>query len=234
VDEERLEPDEERLDPDDRPRELALERLFDEDERLFDFDEEFDLDEERLEPPERLLLPDRELLWGILPWLLLGRSLRVRRLPEYRCSTRKNATVQPRTRTAVQIPSSAGNANEPPARKALLARKAKRGEKQWRRQRDPRAAAHREATRGRRNRRIGAGRREVPGRVPLGRAPGGATRTRAGRRRLGVAARLPQGARGRTARWPRPAAGPSAWRRRRRGRCWPAALPWPGSPAGWL
>jgi hypothetical protein len=108
VDEERLEPDEERLDPDDRPRELALERLFDEDERLFDFDEEFDLDEERLEPPERLLLPDRELLWGILPWLLLGRSLRVRRLPEYRCSTRKNATVQPRTRTAVQIPSSAG------------------------------------------------------------------------------------------------------------------------------
>jgi len=108
LDEERPEPDEERPEPDDRPRELAPERLFDEDERLFDFDEEFDLDEERLEPPERLLLLDRELLWGILPWLLLDRSLRVRRLPEYHCSTRKNATVQPRTRTAVQIPSATG------------------------------------------------------------------------------------------------------------------------------
>jgi len=108
LDEERPEPDEERPEPDDRPRELAPERLFDEDERLFDFDEEFDLDEERLEPPERLLLLDRELPWGILPWLLLDRSLRVRRLPEYHCSTRKNATVQPRTRTAVQIPSATG------------------------------------------------------------------------------------------------------------------------------
>jgi hypothetical protein len=58
----------ERLDPDDRLRELALERLFDEEERLLDFDEE------PLEPPERLLLLlllllDREDLWGILPSL---------------------------------------------------------------------------------------------------------------------------------------------------------------------
>ena len=62
--------DEERLDRDDRPRELALERLFDEDERLLDFDGEFDFDEELLEPPERfllLLLLDREDVWGILP-----------------------------------------------------------------------------------------------------------------------------------------------------------------------
>jgi hypothetical protein len=106
--EERLEPDEERLDPDDRPRELALDRLFDEGERLFDFDEEFDLEEERLEPPERLLLPDRELLWGILPWLLLDRSLRVRRLPEYHCSTRKNATVQTGTRNRSSNPQLSG------------------------------------------------------------------------------------------------------------------------------
>jgi hypothetical protein len=60
--------DDERLDPDDRLRELALERLFDEEERLLDFDEEL------LEPPERLLLLlllllDREDLWGILPSL---------------------------------------------------------------------------------------------------------------------------------------------------------------------
>ncbi len=57
--------DEERLDPDARLRELALERLFDADERLLD------LDEELLEPPERVLLLDRELRWGILPFLLL-------------------------------------------------------------------------------------------------------------------------------------------------------------------
>jgi hypothetical protein len=60
--------DDERLDPDDRLRELALERLFDEEERLLDFDEE------PFEPPERLLLLlllllDREDLWGILPSL---------------------------------------------------------------------------------------------------------------------------------------------------------------------
>ena len=80
VDEERLDPDdpdEERLDPDDRPRELALARLFDDGERLFDFEEEFDFDEERLEPPEPLLLLlllllDREDLWGILPSLRLS------------------------------------------------------------------------------------------------------------------------------------------------------------------
>ena len=97
----RLEPDEERLDPDDRPRELAPEpeRLFDEEERLLDFDEEFDFDEDPLDPAERLLLPldrelrlllllDRELPWGILPWLLLGRSVCVRRLPESHRSTR--------------------------------------------------------------------------------------------------------------------------------------------------
>jgi hypothetical protein len=109
----RLEPDEERLDPDDRPRELALERLFDEEERLFDFDEEFDFEEDPLAPPERLLLPldrelrlllllDRELPWGILPWLLLDRSVCVRRLPESHRSTRKNPTVQARPEPAVQ------------------------------------------------------------------------------------------------------------------------------------
>jgi len=63
--------DDERLDPDDRLRELALERLFDDEERLLDFDE---FDEERFEPPERLLLLlllDREDFWGILPSLQL-------------------------------------------------------------------------------------------------------------------------------------------------------------------
>jgi hypothetical protein len=95
-----------------RPRGLEPERLFDGEERLFDFDfdEEFDFDEDPLGPPERLLLPldrelrlllllDRELPWGILPWLLLDRSVRVRRLPESHRSTRKNSTVQARTRT---------------------------------------------------------------------------------------------------------------------------------------
>jgi hypothetical protein len=221
--------DEDRLEPDVRFREFPLE-LFDEDERPFDFDELRELPERLLLEP---LLLDRDFCWGILPLLLLDRSLRVRRLPESHGSTRKNPPVPTRTRTAVQIPSSAGNGNKPPARKALLARKAKRGEKEWRRQRDPRVEAHREAPRGRRDRRIGAGRREAPGRVPLGPALGGAARTRAGRRRLGVAARLPRGAHSRMARWPRPAAGPPTWRRRRRVRCWPAALPWPGLPAGW-
>ena len=53
VSRERLDP--ERLDPDARLREPAFERLFDEEERPPDFDEE------PLEPPERLLLLDEAL-----------------------------------------------------------------------------------------------------------------------------------------------------------------------------
>ena len=60
VSRERLDP--ELLDPDPRLREPALERPFDEEERLRDFEEE------PLEPPERLLLLlDEDLRWGILP-----------------------------------------------------------------------------------------------------------------------------------------------------------------------
>jgi hypothetical protein len=51
--------DEERLDPDDRFPEFRLERLLDEEERPFDF-------EELRELPELLLL-DRDFCWGILP-----------------------------------------------------------------------------------------------------------------------------------------------------------------------
>jgi hypothetical protein len=82
--------DEERLDPDDRPRELALERLFDEEERPLDFDEE------PLEPPERLLLLDEDLRWGILPLFLLNRSsIRVGRLPDpSRSNTRLGAAIK--------------------------------------------------------------------------------------------------------------------------------------------
>jgi hypothetical protein len=56
--------DEDLLDPDDRLRELALDRLLEEDERFLD------LDEEPLELRERLLLLDRDFCWGILPSLL--------------------------------------------------------------------------------------------------------------------------------------------------------------------
>jgi len=63
--------DEERLDPDDRPRELALERLF-EPERFPDEEvRPFDFDEEPLDLPERLLLLDRD--WAMLDELLLDR-----------------------------------------------------------------------------------------------------------------------------------------------------------------
>jgi hypothetical protein len=113
-----------RLEPDVRLRELPLDRLFDDEERPLERPLAFD-EEPLLEP----LLLDRDFCWGILPWLLLDRSLRVRRLPESDRSTRTNPTVQARTRLAVQTPSSAGNANKPPARKTQLARKAKRGEK---------------------------------------------------------------------------------------------------------
>lgn len=61
--------DGERLDPvDPRPRELAPERPFDEDDRFLDFDDE------PLELPDWLLLllfRDCEDRWGILPSLLL-------------------------------------------------------------------------------------------------------------------------------------------------------------------
>lgn len=59
---ERLDP--ELLDPDPRLREPALERLFDEEERPRDFEED------PFEPPERLLLLlDEDLRWGILPFI---------------------------------------------------------------------------------------------------------------------------------------------------------------------
>jgi hypothetical protein len=235
---ERLCVDEDLLEPDARLREFPLERLLDEDERPFDLEEPFDFEEPfDLEEPRELaelLLLDRDFCWGILPGSSSWISQCV--LAAYPNPTVQTARIPPfkaRPEPTVQIRSSAGNANTPPARKALLARKAKRGEKEWRRQSGPRAEARREATRGRRDRRIGAVRREAPGRVPLGRAPGGAARTRAGRRRLGVAVRPPRSARNRMARWPRPVGGPPTWRRRRRARCWPVALPWPGSPAGW-
>jgi hypothetical protein len=92
--------DEERLDPDARLRELAFERLLDEEERPeeerpFDFDEErpLDFDEELLEPPERLLVLDRELPWAILPcssWIVRYVS---RGYPNPTVQTRKNPTV---------------------------------------------------------------------------------------------------------------------------------------------
>ena len=59
---ERLDP--ELLDPDPRLREPALERLFDEEERPRDFEDD------PFEPPERLLLLlDEDLRWGILPFV---------------------------------------------------------------------------------------------------------------------------------------------------------------------
>jgi hypothetical protein len=60
---ERLCVEEDLLEPEARLRELPLERLFDEDERPFDFEELRDL-------PEPLPL-DRDFCWGILPALLL-------------------------------------------------------------------------------------------------------------------------------------------------------------------
>jgi hypothetical protein len=57
--------DEDWLDPEDRLRELAFDRLLEEDERFLD------LDEEPLERPERFLLLERDFCWGILPSLLL-------------------------------------------------------------------------------------------------------------------------------------------------------------------
>jgi hypothetical protein len=61
VSRERLDP--ERLDPDPRLRELAFDRLFDEEEPPRDFEEE------PLEPERLLLLLDEDLRWGILPFV---------------------------------------------------------------------------------------------------------------------------------------------------------------------
>ena len=58
-----------RLDPDERLRELAFERLFEEEERPPDFEEEpLELEEELLEP-RLLVLLDEDLRWGILPFV---------------------------------------------------------------------------------------------------------------------------------------------------------------------
>jgi hypothetical protein len=82
--------DEDRLEPEDRLREPER----DEDDRVFDFLEEF--------PPERLLLLDRDFCRGILPTLLKLRN-GVRALPE---SFRSNLG-----QVAVQIRCSAGKSN---------------------------------------------------------------------------------------------------------------------------
>jgi hypothetical protein len=63
--------DEDLLDPDDRLRELALDRLLEEDERFLDLDEEPLELLEPLERLERLLLRDFDFCWGILPSFLL-------------------------------------------------------------------------------------------------------------------------------------------------------------------
>jgi hypothetical protein len=82
--------DEDRLEPEDRLREPER----DEDDRLFDFFEEF--------PPERRLLLDRDFCRGILPTLLKLPN-GVRALPE---SFRSNLV-----QVAVQIRCSAGKSS---------------------------------------------------------------------------------------------------------------------------
>jgi hypothetical protein len=96
--------DEDRLEPEDRLREPER----DEDDRVFDFLEEF--------PPERLLLLDRDFCRGILPTLLKLRN-GVRALPE---SFRSNLGQVP-FKFAAQRVSPIG----PPVRKGAAGTEAK-------------------------------------------------------------------------------------------------------------
>jgi hypothetical protein len=85
--------EEDLLEPDARLRELPLERPFDEDDRLFDFDELRELPEPLLLEP---LLLDRDFCCGILPLLLRIVRYVFGGYPNPTVQTRKIPTVQSR------------------------------------------------------------------------------------------------------------------------------------------